>query len=181
MFATIASRFVIVAAVVTITETEPAGTRPTQVKPLSGREMFAWRSYAETVSDLAAALESDLAPTGLTLGDYQVLVFLSEAGEHSMRMCDLAARLQLSPSGLTRRLDGLVRSGLVDRQPSVSDRRVMLAVLTPAGASKLAAAYPVHLASVRAHIVDRLSPADIESFGRIFATIQAGLRAGREP
>ena len=77
---------------------------------LDAEEMSAWRSYAETVFDLNAALEADLTPHGLTLGDYQVLVYLSEATGQSMRMCDLAARLQLSPSGLTRRLDGLVRA-----------------------------------------------------------------------
>ena len=67
---------------------------------LDAEEMDAWRAYIETVVDLTAALEADLAPHGLTLGDYQVLVYLSEADAHEMRMCDLAARLQLSPSGL---------------------------------------------------------------------------------
>ena len=124
--------------------TEPT-TDTATARPLSGRELSAWRAFVETVSDLQNALETDLAPTGLTLGDYQVLVFLSEAEQQSMRMCDLASSLQLSPSGLTRRLDGLVRHGLVDRQPSVADRRVMLAVLTDEGVGKLADAYPVHL------------------------------------
>ncbi len=150
------------------------------VQPLTARELDAWRSYIETTADLSSALEADLNETGLTLGDYQVLVFLSEADDRAMRMCDLAANLQLSPSGLTRRLDGLVRNGYVDRLPSSVDRRVMLAVITEAGAAKLAGAYPVHLASVRTHIIDRLEPADVDSFGRIFTTIQAGLRAGRE-
>ncbi len=150
------------------------------VQPLTARELEAWRSYIETTADLSSALEADLNETGLTLGDYQVLVFLSEADDRAMRMCDLAANLQLSPSGLTRRLDGLVRNGFVDRLPSSVDRRVMLAVITEAGAAKLAGAYPVHLASVRTHIIDRLEPADVDSFGRIFTTIQAGLRAGRE-
>ncbi len=150
------------------------------VQPLTARELDAWRSYIETTADLSSALEADLNETGLTLGDYQVLVFLSEADDRAMRMCDLAANLQLSPSGLTRRLDGLVRNGFVDRLPSSVDRRVMLAVITEAGAAKLAGAYPVHLASVRTHIIDRLEPADVDSFGRIFTTIQAGLRAGRE-
>jgi len=150
------------------------------VQPLTPRELAAWRSYVETTADLSSALEADLNETGLTLGDYQVLVFLSEADDRAMRMCDLAANLQLSPSGLTRRLDGLVRNGFVDRLPSSVDRRVMLAVITEAGAAKLAGAYPVHLASVRTHIIDRLEPADVDSFGRIFSTIQAGLRAGRE-
>ena len=118
---------------------------------------------------------------GLTLGDYQVLVFLSEADDESMRMCDLAARLQLSPSGLTRRLDGLVRHGLVAREPSVADRRVMLAVLTDEGAAKLADAYPMHLASVRQRIIDLLDGDDVDAFGRIFSTIRARLHADREP
>ncbi len=162
------------------TEMQYEKTQAGGVLPLTAGELAAWRSYVETTADLSSALEADLSTTGLTLGDYQVLVFLSEAGDRSMRMCDLAANLQLSPSGLTRRLDGLVRNGYVDRQPSSADRRVMLAVITGAGAAKLAGAYPVHLASVRRHIIDRLQPADVDSFGRIFTTIQAGLRAGRE-
>ena len=157
-------------------------TRPRRPRVHSSeRELFAWRAFVETVSDLQNALETDLSPTGLTLGDYQVLVFLSEADDQSMRMCDLASSLQLSPSGLTRRLDGLVRHGLVDRQPSVADRRVMLAVLTDAGVDKLADAYPVHLASVRRRLIDQLDAGEIDAFGRIFSTIHAALGADREP
>ncbi len=177
--ATIAARLVKVSDVATTTAHRRESAAANTVQPLSAGELFAWRSYVETTADLSSALEADLIPTGLTLGDYQVLVFLSEAEHHSMRMCDLAANLQLSPSGLTRRLDGLVRSGYVDRRPSSADRRVMLAILPEPGAAKLADAYPVHLASVRTHIIDRLEPADVESFGRIFATIQGGLRVGR--
>ena len=114
----------------------PAAIAPAWLLPA---EMLAWRSYVETYADLMTALEADLVPTGLNLGDYQVLVYLSEAPEHSLRMCDLAVRLQLSPSGLTRRLDGLVRAGLVERRGSDSDRRVMLAALTPAGLARLEA------------------------------------------
>lgn len=146
--------------------------------PLDPGELFSWRAYVETVAELSNALESDLEPTGLTLGDYQVLVFLAEAEAYSMRMCDLAASLQLSPSGLTRRLDGLVRNGFVDRRSSVEDRRVMLAVLTDSGSAKMEAAYPIHLASVRGRLIDRLTKADVDAMGRIFSTIQAGLRDG---
>lgn len=157
------------------TATTKSGAPPA---PLDEGEMFSWRAYVETFADLTNALESDLAPTGLTLGDYQVLVYLSEAAAHSMRMCDLAARLQLSPSGLTRRLDGLVRNGLVDRHPSPDDRRVMLALITDAGWAKMKSAYPIHLASVRARLIDRLTRADVGAMGRIFETIQSGLRDG---
>jgi DNA-binding MarR family transcriptional regulator len=154
-----------------------ATTPDVRTRWLSGSEQTAWRAYIETVGDLTAALEADLAPTGLNLGDYQVLVHLSEAPERRLRMCDLAGVLQLSPSGLTRRLDGLVRSGLVERQGSPTDRRVMLAVLTDHGLDALEAAAPVHVESVRRHIFDRLDPGQVEAMASIFRTIGHGLDA----
>ena len=146
---------------------------------LDDEEMAAWRSYAETVVDLNAALEADLSPHGLTLGDYQVLVHLSEAEDHEMRMCDLASRLQLSPSGLTRRLDGLVRMGVVERRASDVDRRVMLAVLTDHGMAYLDKVAPDHVDSVRRHILDLLTREDMAAMARIFRTIRAGLRSAQ--
>ena len=142
---------------------------------LTNDEMTAWRTYIETYSDLIAAIEHDLAEHDLTLGDYQVFVYLSEAPDRSMRMCDLADRLQLSPSGLTRRLDGLVKAGFVTREPSVDDRRVMLATLTPAGFAALEKAAPDHVASVRRHIFDHLDGDQVEALASIFQSIKAGL------
>jgi DNA-binding MarR family transcriptional regulator len=138
-------------------------------------EMAAWRSYIETHADLMAALESDLAPTGLNLGDYQVLVHLSESADRSLRMCDLAARLQLSPSGLTRRLDGLVRAGLVERRASDHDRRVMLAALTPQGMTKLERSAPIHVESVRRHMIDHLDESELKVIARVFTKIRSAL------
>lgn len=142
---------------------------------LSDPQMAAWRAYIETSGDLSTALERDLTPMKVTLGDYQVLVYLSEADDRSMRMCDLAEVLQLSPSGLTRRLDGHVKSGYVKREPSTEDRRVMMAVLTPAGQALLADAAPLHVASVHRHIFDHLDAEQIDAMASIFAAIAAGL------
>lgn len=142
---------------------------------LSPLEMLAWRTYIETVTDLGTALELDLAPTGLTTGDYQVLVYLSEAEDHSVRMCDLAGMLQLSPSGLTRRLDGLVKAGWVERRGSDTDRRVMLAVLTQAGLAKLVEAAPVHVESVRRRMIDLLDERELRTLAHMFSTIKAAL------
>jgi DNA-binding MarR family transcriptional regulator len=144
-------------------------------KWLTTREMAAWRTYIETYGDLIAAIERDLAEHDLTLGDYQVFVYLSEAPDRSMRMCDLADLLQLSPSGLTRRLDGLVKAGFVTREPSTDDRRVMLAALTPAGLATLEAAAPDHVASVRHHIFDHLDDDQVDSLTSIFQAIKHGL------
>lgn len=143
---------------------------------LNASEMRAWRQFIETHDDLRAAFEADLAPTGLTLGDYQVLVYLSESEQRAMRMCDLAEILQLSPSGLTRRLDGLVAGGQVVRQGSEEDRRVMMAVLTDDGMAVLRRTAPHHLASVRRHVFDHLDAAQVAALGSIFEAISTGLR-----
>ena len=123
---------------------------PERTRWLDEEEMRAWRGLVEAYADLQAALEADLVSGfGIDGGDYGVLVNLSEAPDQRLRMCDLAARLHLSPSGLTRRLDGLVKAGYVAREPSEQDRRVTLAVLTDAGRATLEAAAPVHVDGVR--------------------------------
>lgn len=150
-------------------------TSTDSVNWLQGDEIVAWRAFIETQADLISAIESDLIPCGLTLGDYQVLVYLTEADDQRMRMCDLADRLQLSPSGLTRRLDGLVRAGWVERRSSDVDRRVMLAALTDAGRRQLADAAPDHVASVRSRMIDVLDADDHRSIARAFTKIRHAL------
>ncbi len=142
---------------------------------LTPREMRGWRAFAEVNGHLMSALEADLSQHGLSLGDYEVLVVLSEADEHQLRMCDLSSRLGLSPSGLTRRLDGLVRLGYVQRVPSSADRRVMLATITDAGLHAMEAAVEDHVASVRKHLIDRLTTQQIDALGDIFAAVGTGL------
>ena len=144
---------------------------------LSASEMRAWRNFIESVSTMIAALEGDLAPFELTMGDYEVLVRLSEAEDRRLRMCDLATALQLSPSGLTRRLDGLVKSGLVERIASPSDRRVMFAALTPAGHAKLVEAAPDHVASVRNRFLKGLTRDQVRAVGDIFEIVRGNLTA----
>lgn len=146
---------------------------------LNRDEMRAWLAFTETHGDLLTALEHDLAPTELTLGDYQVFVYLSAADDDSMKMCDLAEILQLSPSGLTRRLDGLVKAGWVERRPSERDRRVMHAVLTDAGRAKLEQAAPIHVESVRARMIDLLDIDELATFTSIFGKIRAALDVER--
>lgn len=139
-------------------------TRGTQW--LDDEEMDSWRSFVDTSAAVMSEIEADLVEThGITAGDYGVLVSLSESEQARRRMCDLADRLHLSPSGLTRRLDGMVRAGLVAREPSADDRRVMLAVLTPKGRDLLERAAPDHVASVRRHFLDHLSRTQMRNLG----------------
>ena len=143
---------------------------------LNDSEMLAWRGYIETVEEINIRLEAALVSHQLTIGDYQVLVLLSERDERRMRMCDLATLLHLSPSGLTRRLDGLVKAGFVTREPNPGDRREMLALLTPSGFKKLESAAPDHVDSVRTYMLDHLSSDQISQLGAIFNSLKIGLQ-----
>jgi DNA-binding MarR family transcriptional regulator len=143
---------------------------------LSDAEQHSWRNYIFTAHDLALVLEADIAPHGLTMGDYEVLVWLSEADHNRMRMCDLAQALQLSPSGLTRRLDGMVKNGWVERASCSSDRRVMYAHLTPVGRRKMEAAAPTHVESVRRHLLEPLGAEGVAQLGELFGRIREHLQ-----
>lgn len=103
------------------------------------------RAHAATIRQLNAKLSAD---HGLTLNDFEVLLRLSRAPDRRMRRVDLTQEVFLTPSGITRLLDGLERLGLVERGSCDSDRRVVYAVLTDAGLAKLREAATSHFAQV---------------------------------
>lgn len=146
-------------------------------KWLDPEEMSAWRQFITTSVDLMKALEDDVRPYGLTMGDYQLLAMISEAPDHRLRMCDLAEQLRLSRSGLTRRMDGVLSSAWVARVRDDSDRRVAYAELTTKGWNLLRKVAPVHLASVRRLMIDHLSRAEVRAIGNAFAKISGNLRS----
>ena len=135
-------------------------------------EMAAWKTLIVATTGLLATLDNELeAAHGLSLGEYEVLVHLSETPEHALRMTDLAGRLHLSPSGITRRIDGLVKEGLVARRQCAVDRRGSEAVLTDDGMKRLEEAAPTHVAGVRAHFIDRLSARQLSNVASALSMI----------
>jgi DNA-binding MarR family transcriptional regulator len=99
------------------------------------------RAHAAVTRELSARLE---ARHGLTLSDYDVLVQLFHAEGHRLRRIDLARQVLLTASGITRLLDGLERSGWVEKARCDNDARVTYAVLTDEGLRKIAAARESH-------------------------------------
>ncbi len=97
-----------------------------QTRWLDADEQHLWRAWIRAHTRMVARLDAELqAAHGLSFADYEVLVNLSEAPERSLRMAELAERLRLSPSGLTRRLDGLVGEGWwsgASARPMAGDR-----------------------------------------------------------
>ncbi len=105
------------------------------------------RVHAALTRALSAQLESE---HGLTISDYEVLLRLAVAPDKQLKRVELAASVVLTPSGITRLLDGLEAIGLVARGACPSDRRVTYAVLTEEGERRLRAAARDHFAAVDA-------------------------------
>ena len=137
-----------------------------------------WRPLMRVITALPRALEDQFLPeTGLTITDYGVLVALSEAPDHLLRISALAATTGLSLSRISRVVDDLTRRGLVEKRRCAEDGRASNAVLTGAGSARLEAAYPGHLAHVRASVFDPPSAEDIRPAGTGLAQLATALDA----
>ncbi|MHB1066647.1 MAG: MarR family winged helix-turn-helix transcriptional regulator [Candidatus Nanopelagicales bacterium] len=127
------------------------------------RSWGAWRAASLLLGD---QLSRDLQERhGLTIADYEILVRLSEASQRRLRMSDLAEATLSSRSRLSHQIDRMEKAGLVERQVCASDRRGSFAVLTDRGWGVLVDAAPAHVASVRAHLVDVLTPKEFAALG----------------
>ncbi|MFI6325199.1 MarR family winged helix-turn-helix transcriptional regulator [Nonomuraea sp. NPDC050556] len=130
---------------------------------LSTEELVVWRMLQRAQVRITRHLEAELLlGHDLPLASYDVLLQLAEAPERRLRMNDLADRVLLSRSGLTRLIDRLQRDGLVEREACASDARGLFAVLTDAGVDRLAEATPTYLRGIRTQFLDSLDTADIE-------------------
>jgi DNA-binding MarR family transcriptional regulator len=125
---------------------------------LGPEEMRAWQALLHAHRGVNRKLDSELRRDhGISLADYDVLLRLANAPDGRLRMTELATRVLVSPSTLTRRVDGLVRDGLVERRRLEGDSRVMLALMTKAGRGLLRRAAVTHLKGIRQHFSGRLS------------------------
>jgi DNA-binding MarR family transcriptional regulator len=106
------------------------------------------RAHVATTRRLSAGLETG---HGLSLSDYEVLLRLAGAPDRMMRRVDLARSVLLTPSGITRLLEGLERSGYVERVKCETDARVTYAHLTDEGHAKLREASKSHIEEIRDH------------------------------
>jgi len=130
--------------------------------PLTPDEEAAWRALARVLVALPRAMDADLLRrTQLSLSDYRVLMFLSEAPSRSLRMSELADLVQISFSGLTRLIERLERRDMVQRIKADTDGRGNRAVLTDLGFERLREAWPDHLRGVRVMVMDHLQGFDL--------------------
>jgi len=131
---------------------EPSPAVPPATLRASDWRIGVWRTFLRAHAHAIRELERELPnETGMPLGWYDVLLTLAEAPDRRLRMAELADRVLLSRSGLTRLIDRLQAEGLVRREPSPDDARGTFTVLTADGVARLRAAVPVHLAGIRKH------------------------------
>lgn len=116
------------------------------------------------------ALDTQMrAEHGLAVSQYEVLMFLADAPDRKLRMSEIADRVLLSRSGLTRLIDRLVQLGYVTRCAAENDGRGAFAELTDTGLEKLRAARRTHREGVRQFFLDRLSTTDTVVLGDIWS------------
>jgi DNA-binding MarR family transcriptional regulator len=128
------------------------------------------RSYGRLTRELNADL---IAAHGLTINDYGVLLQLAHAPDQRLRRVDLADRVVLTASGITRLLDGLERAGLVERETCATDRRVIYAVLTSEGLARLREASGTHLAQIDALFAQGLDDEEQATLAELLERLSA--------
>lgn len=135
---------------------------------LSEAEQGYWRSWLAATLLLPDRLGRDLQEqTGLTMADYEILVWLSETPERRLRMSELANLTLSSRSRLSHQIDRMEKAGYVRRQECSDDRRGFFAVLTDEGWQVLEEAAPHHVESVRNRLVDVLTTEEFAELGRL--------------
>ncbi len=136
--------------------------------------LAAWRAFLYAHAAVIEAIERDLATAGaVPLGTYDVLVALHEAPEGRLRMSDLARRIVLNRSTLTRRVDRLEAEALLRRERCGRDRRATYAVLTEAGAAALRRAWPIYARGIAAYFGRHLSDTEAAVLAEALARVQA--------
>lgn len=135
---------------------------------LSEDERAAWLRLVAVVELLPGVLDAQLRRDAhLTHFEYFVLAMLSEAEDRTLRMAALAQFTNATPARLSHVVRRLEERGLVHRSPFPGDGRATLAQLTEAGWDALVAAAPGHVANVRRHVIDPLTPEQVEQLHEI--------------
>jgi DNA-binding MarR family transcriptional regulator len=127
------------------------------------------RASASATRELSVELQEE---HGLTINDYECLLKLAQAEGRQLRRVDLSRELLLTPSGITRLLEGLESAGYVERKNCATDARVAYAALTPAGRAKLKEAGRSHVASIRELFGGRFSDEELTTLAGLLERLE---------
>jgi DNA-binding MarR family transcriptional regulator len=138
-------------------------------------ELRAWAAFVFAHATVVPTLDRELIDAlGVNLSQFEVLGWLARAGRRGLRMSDLASRVVLSPSGVTRAVDQLERKELVERCVFEDDKRGYLATLTREGRALFRKASSVHARGLREHFLKHLSRAQLEQLASALEAVLDG-------
>ena len=141
-------------------------------KVSKAKAMQLWEGLARAHSTMTAALEKDMLPdAGMPLAWYEVLLHLSRAPQGLMRYQDLAKVAGITDSGASRRLEQMVKAGLIDRKSCPTDRRGVYAHITPAGKVGFEKAHAVFLRSLDRNLASHLETDDADAMNAALARL----------
>ncbi len=149
---------------------------PEELIPLDAVEEPTWRALARFFVVAPRLLDEDLQRGAhMSLSAYTVLLHLSEAPGRALRITELANRAYLSGSRTTRLVDELIADGLVAKERNAEDGRGFDVTLTEQGLAALQRAYPVHLRSVRARVLNHVDRSTLPCFAKAVSAIAESL------
>jgi DNA-binding MarR family transcriptional regulator len=149
---------------------------------LSDDEMAAWLGLVATMELLPGALESQLRrDADLTHFEYYSLSILSEAPDQTLRMTALAQRTRATLPRLSHVIRKLEDRDLVERFPCPHDARATNVRLTPVGWDKVQRTAPGHVANVRQHVINALTPEQVAQLTAITGAILRTLKPDGAP
>ena len=135
-----------------------------------------WIVFLRAHAAVSRALEAELeAEQSMSLADYEALMQLAHADGRRLRMSELADRMILTRSGISRLVDRLEAARYVERVACSTDARGAYAALTEAGYARLQAASPTHLRGVNEHFLAAIPAGDRDAFVRVLSDILDGL------
>jgi DNA-binding MarR family transcriptional regulator len=144
----------------------------------TANELHTWRTFIETAEELRSELTARLQnESGLSSGDYAVLLALTEADDLLMRSSDLAAHIGWERSRLSHHLGRMERRELIRRVDCATDNRGAEIMLTTGGTAAFRRASAPHLHAIRELFVDALSPAQLAAAGEIADALRSHLTA----
>ena len=141
-------------------------------------ELSAWRGFVETSERIRSVIGSRLqTDSGLSTGDYAVLLSLTESPDNRVRSSDLAAKVGWERSRLSHHLGRMEQRGLIRREECLTDNRGAEACLTPAGADAFRRASAPHLHAVQELFVSALSPEQLLAVSEISEALSTHLES----
>ncbi|MFJ3721098.1 MarR family winged helix-turn-helix transcriptional regulator [Streptomyces sp. NPDC090045] len=157
----------------------PASEPPRWLTDPEQDAWYAWRRMFPLVNaEIARDLSQD---SGLSEADYDVLSVLGSTDGHRTRITALAELMQWSRSRLSHQLTRMEKRGLVRREEVATDGRGAEVVLTGAGVTAITEAAPLHVESVRRHLIDILTPEQLRTLAEVGELLRERKGARRKP